>query len=151
MDPEVIMRRSLFLVVFLAGCSGDPNQAQLVPVNGKVMLDNQPLANAVVEFHPTGSTKGIGAVGRTDGSGAYTLTTPKGGKGIMPGEYKVTVSKLVDPQTGADAVLDPSKPPIEQPATKELLPPHYSNPTLSTLTKNVPPGGGSIDISLKKK
>jgi hypothetical protein len=63
----------------------------------------------------------------------------------------VTVSKLVDPQTDADAVLDPSKPPIEQPSTKELLPPHYSNPTLSTLTKAVPPGGASIDIPLKKK
>ncbi|MFL5340259.1 MAG: carboxypeptidase-like regulatory domain-containing protein [Gemmataceae bacterium] len=121
-----------------------------MPVSGAVTLDGVPLANAVVAFAPAGATKGVGAVGRTDAGGKYTLATPHGSPGVVPGEYKVTVSKFVDLKTGADAVLEPGKPPIDQPDIRELLPPQYSNPTMSRLDKTVPPGGGMIDLVLKK-
>ena len=136
--------------VALAGCSGDPNRSQLVPISGTVTLDGVPLANAVVAFSPAGSTRGVGSLGRTDSGGKYTLATPQGSPGVVPGEYKVTVSKFVDLKTGADVVLEPGKPPIDQPDIRELLPPQYSNPSLSRLDKTVPAGGGTIDLALKK-
>src|SRR5262245_18021003 len=59
---------------FVAGCGGGP---KLVPVSGRVMLNNQPLAGAYVTFAPV-AVKGVeaagpGSVGKTDADGRFTL------------------------------------------------------------------------------
>lgn len=79
------------LVAGLAGCGS--NQDGLVPVEGVVTLDGQPLTVGGLTFHPDpakGNTTMHQPVGELDASGRYTLTS--GGKpGAPPGWYKVLV------------------------------------------------------------
>jgi hypothetical protein len=75
-----------------------------VPVTGTVTLDGQPVAGANVSFSPT-SGGGKAAVGTTDASGKFTLTTMKSGDGAVPGAYLVTITKSATAQ--APAFQDP--------------------------------------------
>ncbi|HCS54557.1 hypothetical protein [Rubinisphaera sp.] len=78
--------------------------ADLVIVYGKVTLDGNPVSGATITFIPADMSQsgGIGT-GVTVISGDYDLTTPQPGslesqpKGIVPGNYKVTITKLQMP------------------------------------------------------
>jgi hypothetical protein len=102
-------------LISLAGCDSD-----LAPVSGRVTLDGQPLAGAVVTFQPkTGrdSTADVatGSVGRTDEEGRYTLRLIRPDKhGAVVGEHSVTISAL---KGGSD----------EAPATGPKLPKAWSD------------------------
>lgn len=130
------------LVIVLSGCGKErePYKKELVQVTGTVKISDKPLGDATVTFAPIGSTKGLGASGKTDANGVYTLTTPYAHPGILPGEYRVTVSKRVDPKTGEVKTSG---------ALKELVPAQYSTPGTSALKLTVPAGGGTLDIPLK--
>jgi hypothetical protein len=135
--------------LFVIGCSGgrEPYKKDLVKVTGTVKLDDKPLAGATVTFIPTGTTKGLGASGKSDGSGAYSLTTPMGHEGVLPGEYKVIVSKLVD-KSGKD--VDTSD--IRQAANaQQAVPMIYTGLSTTPVKLTVPAGGGTLDIPLKSK
>src|SRR5882724_13108323 len=90
-------------LTFIGGCGGgrEPYKKDLVKVTGTLKIDDKPLAGATVTFTPAGNIRGLGATGRSDANGNYALKTPMGHEGILPGEYKVTVSKLVD-KTGKE-------------------------------------------------
>jgi hypothetical protein len=90
------------MLVLVGGCAKDPNQPQLVPMTGKVTLDDQPLAGALITFIPIGATRGSGATGQTGPDGVYQLTSTRGGAGVVPGEYRVVISKPVMPD-GSDS------------------------------------------------
>ena len=133
-----------------AGCGADRERfkGDLVPVSGVVKLDDKPLDHATVTFAPTGQTKGFGASGKTDANGNYSLTTPSGNPGVLPGEYKVSISKVVDAKSGA--VVETGS--IGRPGaggTKQSVPVKYSDAATTELKKTVPPGGGKIDFTLK--
>jgi hypothetical protein len=70
-------------------------------VTGTVTMGGSPLAGATVSFLPV-DTNGSTAVGTTDDSGKYTLQTLLGAAdaGTTPGDYVVTVSKMVNEPTG---------------------------------------------------
>src|SRR5262249_43373949 len=83
--------------ISLTGCgSGHPST---VAVSGKVTLEGKAVAGANVVLSRGGGdiTKGEIAIGKTDASGRFELTTPFAGlaaaKGAVPGSYKVTISK----------------------------------------------------------
>lgn len=138
--------RILFLLttVLLVGCGGAPSTT--VAVSGQVMLNGQPVDRAELIFYPTGTTKGNGGQGTTDTSGRYLVRTPQGSTGLMPGSYKVVISRRLNPDGSAP---DPNVPPIESQA-RETLPPNYSSQDKSTLTLNVPPEGTkTADFTLK--
>jgi len=141
------LRMASVTALILCGCGKDPNQPALVPMSGKVMLDDQPLAGAQVTFIPVGITKGSGATGRTNADGVYQLTAVRGGAGAVPGEYRVAISKRAMPD-GSDPPADSKLPPIESPA-REMLAPQYSDAQQSKLTATVPPEGGTKDFQLK--
>lgn len=128
----------------LLGCGGS-NQPNLKPVTGKVIWKGKALAGAGVQFIPNGSTGGGGGSGKTDANGQYTITYVRGQPGLLPGSYKVVVSKRVMPD-GSEPPAD--VPPIESPA-REVLPARYSDPHQTQLTRTVPESGGAIDITLK--
>jgi hypothetical protein len=74
----------------LGGCgrkAGDP-----VPVEGTVTQDGEPVADATVIF-VSEDGKGQRATGRTAANGTFKMTTRNTGDGVVPGPYKVTVSK----------------------------------------------------------
>jgi hypothetical protein len=104
-----------------------------VAVTGTVTLDGQPLTNALVTFYPEGKTPGLGGNGRTGADGKYTLTPNRKGQGLAPGEYRVVISRRLNPD---GSVADPNVPPIESKA-RETLPPIYSQRESSKLKANV--------------
>ena len=75
-------------IIGCGGTSGDlPGTA---PVTGTVTYNGDPVPNAHVMFYPEDGEKP--AVGTTDESGKYTLTTFNEGDGAIPGTHTVTVT-----------------------------------------------------------
>jgi len=132
-------------VLVLAGC-GDPNAADLAPVQGTVYLKGQRLADANIIFTPTGSTRGLVSVGRTGPDGRYSLKTVRGRDGATPGEYKVSLANWCCPKgpTRCRGRLRPDGFPA-----KESLPGQYSSAEHRKLIAIVQAGGAAIDFQLK--
>jgi hypothetical protein len=132
--------------LLLAGLIGCGKSSNRVPVTGTVTLDGKALSNALVTFYPEGETGGLGGSGQTGPDGKYTLTPNQGGKGILPGEYRVTVSRRLRPDGSAP---DPNVPPIESDA-RETLPATYHNRDATTLRARVAKDSAVHDFPLKK-
>lgn len=135
----------LGLVLLLAAGCGRTERAgdrpATAPTTGTVTYQGQPLADAMVTFHPqsAGASGGQnrGAVGKTDASGNFALTTFEPQDGAIPGKYRVTVTKT---EGGAPAENpDPFAP--AAPAPKSLVPQAFTKPDSSGLTAEVKQGG----------
>ena len=90
------------LALFVVGCGQTPTET-LLPVKGRVTVDNAPVNQGNVTFYPDRS-KGKGTLhqpmGILDAAGDYELFVPGGKKGAPPGWYKVVVYAVDDPQPG---------------------------------------------------
>jgi hypothetical protein len=140
---------SATLIWGLAGCGRAPTKpkADIYPVTGSIRYKDVPLADADLTFRPVGDTMGFIGRGRTDKEGRYTLIDMHGNKGMVAGEYSVTVSRRVLP-SGAVVPADDKTPPIESMAS-ESLPPHLSKPDLTTITIRVTPEKADYDLDLQ--
>ena len=98
---HTLLPAALFCAVW--GCVRDARLPDLVPVEGQVTLDGEPLANAAVSFLPVGNTAGRGAAALTDDQGIYHLQEQDGTPGVATGSYQVVISKLVKPD-GTDFI-----------------------------------------------
>jgi hypothetical protein len=120
------------------GCSGD----SLVPVEGNVTLNNEPLANATVTLSPVQATAPGPFVGVTNSNGRYALG-PVGndGAGAASGEYFLIITTVKQPAGGMeDSPL---------PTQKEIVPSEYRN---GTKRFNVPEGGtNQANFDLKSR
>lgn len=82
------------LVLAVAGCESKPKsnyeRLNLVNAGGTIMLDGQPLPNAVISFDdPADDTF---AYGMTDSTGKYRLQIDSEMKGVRPGAKVVRIS-----------------------------------------------------------
>jgi hypothetical protein len=77
-------------VLFVSGCGGGPG---LGNVSGKVTLDGQPLAGALVEFQPS---EGRGSIGSTDAQGVYKLSYTENSQGAVLGKHTVRITMADD-------------------------------------------------------
>ena len=116
--------RSMFFAIFgtLIGCG--PSGPEVVPVTGTLTLDDRPLPDVQLTFHPINGTAGHGAGGSTDGQGRFTLKAMVPGTteeydGAIPGEYRVTAMSSSLPNsnvlearddTHSEEALTPRKP-----------------------------------------
>ena len=127
----------------IAGCNKAPARAPVaeIPVKGVVTLDGKPLAGAEVMF-TTQSQAVFTAATKDDGS--FQLSNSFGGETVCKGPCKVTIGKWVMPE---GATLEPNVSPQLQGA-KQLLPPKYSDPETTTLSKDVPEAGGDFKFEL---
>src|SRR5262245_31347027 len=136
----------VILVAFLVvGCGSSGGE---LPVNGIVTWDGTPLDGAAVTFFPDSRAEGTGGTARTGSDGKFVVLGAKGQKGLVPGTYKVTVSKL----KGGGAVTDEEV--IAAPTEVELrsdLPAIYSNPSQTVLSYSVTGDGKPIEIKLDSK
>jgi hypothetical protein len=132
---------SAFLLAGALGCGS----SGVVEVTGTVKLNGEPLSGALVTFYPEGATGGLGGSGRTGPDGKYALTAARGGKPILPGEYRVVISKFLNPD---GSVPDPSAPPIESTAS-ETLPAFYSDRSETKLRATVSRDARSHDFALE--
>lgn len=150
--------RGVFLLAaFALGCTSSgppaPKLPATVPVTGVVTLDDKPLADAMVTFMPESEAGYRGAVGRTDSTGKYEVSSDIGdgkqSKGAIPGKYRVIVSKFVKPD-GTPLPEGFNQPPMSVGAM-ESLPPKFSMSNQTKLSYEVPAGGGTYDIKVTSK
>lgn len=152
-----------FALCLLSGCGR--SGPKLVPVDGTVFLDGQPLAYKSVLFFPEEGTAGNGAGGYTDGDGKYSLTAVVFGAtrdyvGCPAGRYRVVVSEPSIPITEADfGPLDGEEEgdepavavgPMMSPAMR-AIPAIYSSDETTPLVLEVPESGGVVDVELTSR
>lgn len=119
-------------LVLAGGCSRArrPELPQTFPVSGKVLLDGKPLAGATVMFNPEGGS-GHGSIALTDAQGVYKLMTFVPGDGVVPGNYKVAITKIELGTSSSDS------PAAVAPDPKNILPAKYADDTTSELRATV--------------
>lgn len=138
------------LAVAFAGCGGPDVQL----VEGTVTLDGRPLAAATVCFTPLGG--GLPAAGMTDVAGRYRLSATVGkkyGGGTTPGDYRVTVEKLVQagsPEAKAAEAAGWKLLPADG-DIRRLTPAAYADSSRSPLQANVKRGSNTIDLELAQE
>lgn len=136
-------------VVSMIGCQKN----DLSPVTGTVILDGKPIEKANVYFTPVAGGDGA-ATGETNASGHFTLRLLKGGTtGAVPGEYIVTVKKLVSVDTGKTQpdLYDPTKrmPVLD---SKNEIPEKYNSIEKPILKATIVAGKNPpIELQLKSK
>lgn len=118
----------LCVALATAGCSSKSSKPELTPVAGTVTLDGKPLPDADITFFLQGQTVPgyTASMGKTDADGKYQLKFG-GDAGAVPGNFKVTVSRIVN-ENGA--ALNPDEgmdlPQLEmQGLAKQSLPEKY--------------------------
>lgn len=131
---------AVFLLT-LAGCPGGGTDApeELVPAQGTVTLDGEPLAGASVMF-------GGVSVGETDANGHYELTYQGKEKGVPPGEHAVVIERWVMPDGSVYKSQEEMSPMMA--GAEQQLPARYSAISETQLKATVPAGGGTIDFEL---
>jgi hypothetical protein len=124
----------LGLLALVSGACG-PDGSGLVPVEGVLRYNDQPLAGAEIVFHPVSEGPGWMPVAVTGPDGSFRPATREPGDGIPPGRYRLTVVWRPD-----DGTAD--EPP-------NLLPPRYARPDTSGLDVEVGPETGRLpDLQL---
>jgi hypothetical protein len=131
-------------LMIAAGCG--PDRPLTIPVNGTVTVDGTPVEGASVMFMP--QFQGRPAVGLTDTSGRFTLTTFARGDGAQPGQHKVTVTLqkttgFVADKDGLSGGIAPEGVRVEW-----LVPERYSNPETSGLSIEVRQGVSPVTLDL---
>jgi hypothetical protein len=114
------------------------------PVEGKVVIDGQPLTLGTVIFTPD-AAKGNASQheprGQLDANGVYRAFVTKDRAGVPPGWYKISISaqKLKDPKDPYSFV--------------SVIPTKYTSPKTSGLAVQVVdnPDPGAYDIVLSAK
>ena len=141
---KAVMAISLLCCIAGCGDSADDQwtekRPQTYPVQGRMLYNGEPLADATVSFTSTGSDVSIGAAGRTDKNGEFELTTYSSGDGAIAGLHRVSVIKAVvegeDPSYADETSPNYGKtpPPV---TTRHLIPEKYSAFATSGLTVSV--------------
>jgi hypothetical protein len=134
----------MFVVTIIAvtGCgSGGGNLPKTVPAMGVVTLDGKPVEGAQVVI----GNEATGGSAITNSSGQFSLRTFVEKDGVLPGEYKVQVSKTIEEKLpGAKGSVDGGDP------VRYVfgVPKKYTGLTTSGLTISVP-DKGNRDIKLE--
>jgi hypothetical protein len=127
-----VLMTGLFACSVLAiGCGGPVN------VEGKVVMGGKPLTGAQVLFVPVAG--GLEAGDVTDDEGKFQIKNPQK-MGVVPGEYRVTVSKKDYPP----GMKRPDAHEMTMALTakmKETLPARYTLQDKTPLRVTVPRGG----------
>jgi hypothetical protein len=121
----------------VAGCGGS---GALVPVEGKVTLNNKPLAGASVMFSQSRPNLPGPFVGETDAEGRFQLgPSNSAGGGAAVGEYIVVITTVKQAPGG----MEDSPPPTQQ----EVVPMKYRDGT----ERFAVPSGGTKDANFDLK
>ncbi len=143
----------ILTTAFLAGCGSQAQEfsGTLVPVTGKVTINDAPAESVAVAFIPDKSTNttGTGAYGITDATGAFTLKHRTGKDGIEVGNYKVTFSKYTMP----DGSPIPGDTNPEAAGGGQSIPEKYSSvdKTMSIVTVKSEGNDFTFELKFKEK
>ncbi len=133
-------------VLLAIGCGGDG--LTRVGIEGELLAQNGPIANATVQLIPQAGTVGEGAIGLADSSGKFTVISSRDqAAGLPPGKYRVRVSQMIDKD---GTVLPGDAIQADYPYSREGVPPPYS--TLeSPLEISITDAGGQVTIEIPTK
>lgn len=123
------------LMTAAVGC-GDG--LKLVPVEGKVTLGGEPLAEADVIFQPE---NGRPSMGTTDAQGHYKLVYTNEKDGALPGTHKVVITTYVEPDSDYEA-------PDRRAGRPERVPAKYNFET-TLQTELSPDTSDPVDFTLE--
>ncbi|MHC4400653.1 MAG: PEGA domain-containing protein [Planctomycetota bacterium] len=121
-----------------AGPDADPSDRRALgtaQVTVTVTLDGRPVEGATVKLRPE-KPGGQLVAGRTDATGTAVMASDDDGKGVIPGIYSVTISKIIIHEEGPDTEW------------RHLLPPKYAMPETSGLTVEVTEGSNEFHFHL---
>ena len=158
------LRRELIFILAVAsglactGC-GEDWQAQTYPAHGRITINGEPPAGAVVELRSTGEQPDVRNSrpwGIVQQDGTYTLSTYEQGDGAPAGDYKVVVRwppdvsqpSLADRLSGAYASSEKSQWSVSITEGENQLPPieiegaNVRSKELATAPRQAPPGPG---------
>jgi hypothetical protein len=141
--------------LFVLGCGNG-----MVDVKARVTLDGKPLDGAAVSLVSAGGSGIRGASGLTDANGEVGFTTFAPNDGVLPGEFKVVVTKTPKSVEEEMASYDRNNPEdMERKAAREraganaaftpsLLPRQYLSPDTTPLSCKVPPDEDVVEFAL---
>jgi hypothetical protein len=137
-------RRALILVEILAllacvGCS-PTSVINLVPVEGRLIIDGRPAHGCVVIFEPcdTGATTGPQSIGFTDVDGRFRLVTSGNRIGTVQGKHRVSV--IPNGEAAMTVGVEAGAEHSEKPPVTDLVPKRYQSAETSGLEANVTRG-----------
>lgn len=134
LHPPVSSRAAILMLSALAvGCG---RRVELVPVEGRVILDGRPLAAGSIMLQPAA---GPAARGRLDTDGRFRMGTYRQGDGVIPGPAAVRVASFEKPAAPGDA---------ESVLGKSRVPDRYTNFQTSGLTVQVARGMAAVTVEL---
>ena len=136
-------------VCLVVGCGR--NAGPMVQfVEGRVILDGQPLEGATVGLSPVKGSIGLPAYARTDGQGVFRVTSTRGGRrdaGAAAGDYVVTVSKVVADEVDVAVEEDgAAKKQARRPSSKQprdVVPEVYAEIDTSPLRATIKSGANT--------
>ncbi len=122
-------------VMCMAMCACGQSRPRTEQASGQVLVNERPIANAVVIFHPVNANAdAVRPTGRTDEQGRFKLSTNKDGDGAPAGEYKVTI-------TAYQSIENRN----EDSRIVNYLPARYGQPETSNLTVTIGKGKNEIE------
>ena len=146
------VRVAWLVVMFLvAGGCGGGNLPRTVPARGVVTLDGKPVEAAQVVLVPDPQAPGaLGGFGASDASGRFSLRAFDAKDGVIPGAYKVQISKTlqIKLEGPAPASLDGG----DNVKYEFGVPGKYTGVETSGLTCKIPDNGATdlkFDLSSK--
>lgn len=140
-DRRVVL---LLLAAGMAGCSND-GQVPVYPVSGRVGVEGESPAGALLVFHPQSAPQKPGVeipkpVGRVQSDGTFKLTTYSENDGAPAGDYSVTVEWRPLVKQDGDMKAGPN-----------VIGDEYGKPESTPLHVNVGTSSKSLDpIELKR-
>jgi hypothetical protein len=129
---------------FVCGCA---SKIDLVPVEGKLLVDGQPIDNVLVTFVPEAviDRKPIRSMGISDREGRFQMRAETQELGAVVGEHRIILEDLaiLDAPRSEDGTVT-KLPPIRFPAS-------FANPITSTLRATVTDGREPILIKVETR
>jgi len=128
----------------LTGCNKEKGLDGLYPVKGKITWKGEVVQGASITLSPASSDGGARSAGATsDTNGEFKIRTLKPDDGAYPGEYTITVRKMVADKTYTDEEYEAANASgVSLPAvnSKNVLPDKYNNVKTSDLKFTVVAG-----------
>ncbi len=131
-------------LMVVPGCGTDDGIETRYPVIGTVTHNGNPVANGTINFTPEGG-KGRAASGAIK-DGSYSMTTLSPGDGVVPGNYKVSITadeqteeskKIAMANAHGGGMAEPHDVLKAVKKRKRLVPAKYGLPSSSGLTTEV--------------
>jgi hypothetical protein len=145
----------LLLIALVAGCG--PSRPNVVEARGVVLLDNQPLPNAVVEFIPVleGFGSEMNSTATTDEQGRFTLKSNwQNQNGAASGKNKVVVYEGAPPGAAAESRERGSRSRVVTPPVQQFnrpIPQKYGSVGSTPLEVEVKPGQAEYKIEMTRQ